>query len=227
MARLILLEDERILRDELAEFFTTHGHPVTVVGDLAEFKRHWTPRTFDIAILDLGLPDGNGMDLIAQLRTDGQNLGLIVLTARAQSQDIVDGLATGADHYVTKPFRLNELLATVNALARRLGRDSFNERWTLDTIRREITSPEGVRLALSAQDYTVLRALVDGQGRPVSRRQIVSALGEDFLAYDQRRLDTQMRRLRLKISERTGRELPVNTVHGVSYLFAAPTVVKD
>lgn len=224
MTKLILLEDEAILREEVAEYLGDYGYQVAATGDIAGFWQAFARNNYRLAIIDLGLPDGDGMELIADLRRGDRSIGVIVLTARSGSR--AAGLDIGADHYLSKPMRLNELLATVNALARRLGADAAQEHWTLDATRRELAAPDGTVTPLSAQDYLVLRALMDGHGRPIDRRRIVAALGEDYLAYDQRRLDTQMRRLRQKVKEHSGHELPVNTVHGVGYQFSAPALIK-
>lgn len=217
MAHLILLEDEPILREELAEFLVSVGHGVTAVDSLAAFRRAYAPQTHTIALIDLGLPDGSGLDLIQALRAEGHRLGIIVLTARSAMQDKVQGLTGGADHYLPKTADLQEIAATVAAMSRRLGVDA-KPRWVLTDSPRQLISPGGAVIPLSGQDHTVLHALASSHDY-VTREAIVLALGGNYLDYDQRRLDTQMRRLRRKVEETCGLALPVSTLRGTGYRF--------
>ena len=224
MAQVILLEDEPVLREELTEFLQAQGHVVTVSGTVAEFMRVFKPREHQVAVLDRGLPDGDGLDLILRMRSNGLRLGIIMLTARAGMQDKVDGLIGGADHYIPKTADLSELAATIAALARRLDVQE-QPRWLLQASPRQLTPPGQAPITLSAQDYLVLKTLALG-GESVSREAIVLALGADYFDYDMRRLDTQMRRLRRKVHEACGLELPVSTLRAVGYSFHAPIEVR-
>ena len=233
MTRIIFLEDEPILREELTEFLEAQGHQVTPVASLAEFAQAFVPMTQPhghlIALVDLGLPDGSGLDLITQLRAGGHRLGIIVLTARSALRDKVAGLTGGADHYLAKGNDLDELAATVAALARRLGEDAARPCWVLQASPRQLTPPGFAPIELSAQDFTVLRVLMQAASTPgasASREDIVAALGENFLSYDQRRLDTQMRRLRRKVTEACGLDLPVSTLRGMGFHFHAEVAVR-
>ncbi|MDD5247606.1 MAG: response regulator transcription factor [Rhodocyclaceae bacterium] len=219
MTRLILIEDEPVLREELSDFLASFGHEVKAVGGIAEFRQCFAPNDHLIAIVDLSLPDGSGLDLIAQLRAEGHQLGVIVLTARIGSNDKVTGLVGGADYYLAKTAQLQELAATVVALARRLG-DEAPPRWVLRGSPRQLIPPGFAPIPLSEQDYKVLRALSAG-GQTVTRQAIVAALGANYLDYDQRRLDTQMRRLRRKVEQGCGLDLPVSTVRSVGFRFHA------
>lgn len=226
MAHLILLEDEPILREELAEFLSSKGHLVDATGLLAEFFERFQPARHSIAIIDLGLPDGDGLDLVAHLRRRSLNLGIVILTARSTTPDKVKGLVTGADHYLPKTADLDELAAVVSALARRLEKGGVRMNWILDCAHKQLIPPGLPALDLSAQDYTVLKAIIDGTGRPVSKKSIVAALGEDYLAYDLRRIDTQMSRLRRRSLEQAGCELPLKTLRNEGYEFWEPVEVR-
>ena len=226
MAQIILLEDERILREDLTEFLAHCGHTVQAVGCVAEFERSFSPGRHLIAILDLGLPDGDGLNIITGLRRDNLRLGIIVLTARISTRDKVAGLQSGADHYLTKTVDLDILGATVDALARRLDLGGVSGDWALDDVKRQLVAPGQPPIELSAQDYTVLKAIFDGEGQPVSKKEIVAALGEDFLAYDLRRLDTQINRLRRKVLDATGTDLPLKTLRNEGYQFFGPAALR-
>ncbi len=221
MARLILLEDEPFLLEEMARYLRTQGHEVSATDTLAAFRQRWSEAVHDVAIVDLGLPDGEGLDLVAELRHGHSAVGIIILTARAQSLSRIQGFDTGADHYIAKPVRLAELQAVVNALSRRIMPSAPSEAWALDPVRMQLLCPGGLAAPLSLQDCQLLQVLIGNAGQTVRRRRVILGLGEDYLSFDQRRLDSHLRRLRQKVRRCTGRELPVTTVHGVGYVFAA------
>ena len=214
-----------MLRAELGEFLEQTGYAPQCVASLAEWERHFDARRHRLAVIDIGLPDGSGLALIQRLRQDGQQLGIVVFSAHNTSADRIDGLATGADHYLGKGCDLDELEATLAALARRLGLQSSQARWRLELGPQRLQPPGVPPIALSHQDALVLQCLMRAEGRSVSRRQIVQALGGNVLDYDQRRLDTQMRRLRRKVQEESGQMLPVKTLRGSGYCFYAPAAV--
>lgn len=226
MRNLILLEDEAVLRQELAEFLSDIGYRVDAVSDLTQFILTYDPTRHRIAVVDLGLPDGDGMDLIRDLRRRDHRLGIVVLTARGGMRDKIEGLSDGADYYLAKTADLDELAATLAALARRLGPPEAAECWVLERQPRRLLPPGLAPIQLSRQDVIVLAALMERAGNMVSRQDIVEALGEDFLTYDQRRLDTQMRRLRQKVQEGTGVALPIHTTRNVGYQFFAEAEIR-
>lgn len=226
MYKLILLEDEQVLRQELAEFLGDLGYAVDAVCTLAEFRQIYTAASHQMAVLDLTLPDGDGMNLIRELRQQGHRIGIVVLTARGGMPDKIAGLDEGADYYLAKNADLDELAATLAALKRRLAQPEASGCWILEVGRRRLLPPGLSAIQLSRQDVTVLHTLMAAQGATVSRQHIVLALGEDFLHYDQRRLDTQMRRLRRKAEETLGIPLPVNTSRNVGYSFFAEAQIR-
>ena len=231
MLNLILLEDEAVLRHELTEFLGDCGYRVSAVADLAAFHACYTPALHRIAIIDLGLPDGEGMMLVRALRAQGQPIGIVVFTARGATQDKVNGLGGGADYYLPKSADLDELAATLGALARRLGAPTADApppatAWVLELGPRRLLPPGCGAIALSQQDVTVLHVLMAEPERIVSRQQIVQSLGEDFLNYDQRRLDTQISRLRRKAEQAAGLALPINTARNAGYRFYANAEVR-
>ena len=226
MLNLILLEDEAVLRQELTEFLGDCGYQVSAVADLASFHASYAPALHRIAIIDLGLPDGEGMALVRALRAQGRQLGIVVFTARGATQDKVSGLTGGADYYLPKHTDLEELAATLGTLQRRLGEPAPAPAWVLELAPRRLFPPGCGAIALSQQDATVLQVLMAEPERIVSRQQIVQSLGEDFLDYDQRRLDTQIRRLRRKTELASGLALPINTARNAGYRFFANATVR-
>lgn len=214
MARIALLEDETLLRKELAAFLSKRGHEVAQAGTLAEF---WPlmPQV-DIAILDLMLPDGSGEEVARRLRLEHPRVGILMLTARGAIQNRLQGLDAGADHYLVKPFRLVELAAIIDALLRRLGVG-----WRLDGQRRLLIAPDGFSSALSVAEMTLFNLLCGHPGEVVTQRTLVEALGFDWLDYDRRRLDKLVSRLRHRWQEESGQELPLKTEYRHGYSFGA------
>ncbi|UDF34593.1 UNVERIFIED_ORG: response regulator transcription factor [Shinella sp. XGS7] len=229
MSDLILLEDEAVLREELSEFLAGCGYRVQAEASLEGFRHHYDPSRHALAVIDLGLPDGDGLTLIRELRARGERLGIVVLTARGSTRERVAGLDIGADYYLAKTSDLDELAATLAALSRRLlgaGVLPVEPAWVLELRPRRLLPPGCEPIGLSEQDLVVLHTLMRGAGEIASRQQIVEALGEDYLSYDQRRLDTQMRRLRRKVDEACGLTLPINTARNAGYRFHARALIR-
>jgi len=224
MANVILLEDEPVLREEVADFLHAQGHQVAVAATVAQFMALFRPDSHEVAVLDLGLPDGDGLQLIQRMRSNGLRLGIIILTARSGTQSRIEGLMGGADYFISKTADLSELAATIAALFRRLDVQA-QPLWLLQAAPRQLTPPGAQAISLSAQDYLVLKTLALG-GACVTREIIVRALGGDYLTYDQRRIDTQMRRLRRKVQESSGIALPINTLRAVGFCFQAPIELR-
>lgn len=214
MTQIVLLEDEAALREELAKFLCKLGHHVLQAGTLAEFLP-LIPQA-NIAILDVMLPDGSGFDAAKQMRQYSARAGIIMLTARNATQDKLDGLYGGADHYLVKPFRLLEVAAIVDALSRRIGLG-----WQLDTRQRRLVSPEGYNCGLSVQEMVLFELFCKNQGALITRRTLVEALGHNWLDFDERRLDTLISRLRRRWRDISGQDLPLKTEYGNGYSFGA------
>lgn len=228
MTQLILLEDEPTLRQELQEFLSSQGYALTCAATLQEFEQCFDPQLHRIAIIDLGLPDGNGLQLIQRLREHGQQIGIIIFSARGSSSDKIHGLEAGADHYLGKECDLDELAATLSALSRRLEQHYGQTNWLLERQARLLSPPDCARpIPLTEQETLLLLCLMQQNGTHVSRRQLVEALGMDYLNYDPQRLDTQMSRLRRKVQADSGQALPVKTARNQGYCFFRPALVRD
>ncbi|WP_083413313.1 response regulator transcription factor [Ectopseudomonas composti] len=176
MIELILLEDEPALAQELAEFLEKSGYRVTAAGSLAAFTEGFDERRHHLAVIDLGLPDGDGLDLIHQLRSSGSTLGIVAFTARSTPDKRVTGFRQGVDHYLSKGCDLNELAAVLEALRRRLDLQRESSPWQLDIGPQELKAPNRQGRRLSHQDSLVLHCLMRNAGNTVSRREIVKAL---------------------------------------------------
>lgn len=214
MATILLLEDDQILREELALFLVDLGHRVLETGALADFTVRLPAA--DLAIIDLLLPDGDGFEAIARLRACRPTAGAIILTARDTLQDKVRGLIGGADHYLVKPVSLEELAAIIAALLRRVAPG-----WRIEFKGRRLISPEGQAMALSPMEMTLFDLLSSKPGETATRQVLAAALGYDWLEYDVRRLEQLVSRLRRRWKAETGQPLPLKTVHRFGYSFGA------
>lgn len=219
MSHIVLLEDEIELREEVAAFLEKRGWQVSQAGSVAEFSQCLAQA--EIAIIDVMLPDGSGMDAAAQLRQQRPTCGIIMLTACGTTADKLEGLYGGADHYLVKPVKLLELAAVVDALSRRVV-----SHWQLLEPSRKLVSPQGTSLVLSALEMTLCHLFVQLPGQRVSRRQIAEAFGHEWLDFDQRRLDTLISRFRQRWRATADFELPLKTEHREGYSFATPITLN-
>lgn len=215
MAKLLLLEDEVDYRQEIADFLRSEGHQVIEAGSAAEFIPLMD--AMDIALIDVGLPDADGFEVAAMLRAHRKKCGIIMLTAQGGINYKIAGLRGGADHYLVKPVRYDELLAHVQALERRMGVGG----WRLDTQERQLYAPDGHCESLSEHELKLFELLATQSGQTVSRRTIAAAFGSDWLDYDERRLEQLVSRLRRRWRENCAEPLPFRTEHGKGYSFCA------
>jgi two-component system alkaline phosphatase synthesis response regulator PhoP len=198
---------------------------VTVCGDGREALSVANERRFDLMILDVMLPQMNGFDLCRALRDRGFDGGILMLTARAQVDDRIDGLQVGADDYLVKPFDSRELLARVDALLRRVGKTSrgrvlqyqFGD-VTVDFERREVLRG-GVGVSLAMKEMLLLRHLIDHRGQVVSRERLLSQVWQEQPFIGPRTVDVHIAWLRQKLEENPQSPRYIVTVRGEGYCF--------
>ena len=215
MGKVLLLDDEAELREEIAAFLEKRSWTVTQAGTVAQFKQ--LASQVEMAIIDVMLPDGSGFEAAGWLRARQRDCGIVMLTARGETQDKISGLQGGADHYLVKPVKLLELDAILRALGRRVAGS-----WRLDLYTRALFAPDGRRLAVSQTEIRLLELLARHPAEPVSRRQIAERFGYEWLDYDERRLETVVSRLRQRWRGEAQSELPLKTVHRIGYAFTEP-----
>lgn len=215
MGTVLLLEDEVGLREEIAAFLEKRGWATRQAGTVAEFRGMAMEAT--IAIVDVMLPDGSGFEAARWLRERQSGCGIVMLTARGDTLDKVNGLRGGADHYLVKPIKLLELDAILHALSRRVVTN-----WRLDLQAGALFAPQGARLDISHSESKLLELLARHPTQPVGRRQIAETLGYEWLDYDERRLETMVSRLRQRWRNESGTELPLKTARRFGYTFAEP-----
>lgn len=214
MVRILLLDDERELREEIADYLRGAGFEVDEAGSLRQFHQQFSAQRYPVVVIDRALPDGDGLDLVEDLRQADPQCGIVVFTARDASQERISGYRRGADHYLTKPIRLEELVAVLESVARRVTPEA---QWLLREADWSLLIPGGPAIRLTAQEHALLGALARGRTRALSRSQILEALGKDSETYDPRNLDALVLRLRRKVAEVSPQALPLKAVHGAGY----------
>lgn len=217
--RVVVIEDEPDLRSTMVSFLNLSGFVTDGVGSRAEFDAWMANHDCDLVVLDLGLPDADGITLAQSLREMG-DYGIVVITARSGIDDRLEGYEVGADHYMVKPVDLREVVGVVRAVHAR--RPRIRDRWVLDPVAWTLTAPSGVAVRLTRSELEILKPLAETPGEAVPRAALAEALGFRSADYDPRRMEIMVRRLRRKVGEATGLSLPVETVHAVGYAFTAP-----
>jgi two-component system response regulator PhoP len=220
--RILVVEDEPNLRAQLKTRLNDNGYVVDVAEDGEEGLYFGREYEYDAAIIDLGLPKLDGMELIAQLRAGERDFPVLVLTARGNWQDKVEGLEAGADDYLTKPFQPEELLARLNALLRRAAGYASpvleQGDLKLDTARKEVRVADAL-IELTAYEYKVLEYLMLNPSRVVSKTELTDHLYEQDFDRDSNVIEVFVGRLRKKLDPVN----PIRTVRGQGYRFSLET----
>jgi two-component system, OmpR family, alkaline phosphatase synthesis response regulator PhoP len=224
-ACILLVEDAPDVQMIVGDLLRNHGHDVVLSSDGNEALRVAGERRFDLMILDVMLPGKSGFELCRAVRDRGFDGGILMLTARAQVDDRVEGLGTGADDYLIKPFDSKELLARVSALLRRLGKAPLTpvSRYqfgdvTVDFERRQV-SRAGVLVNLAAKELQLLRQLIDHRGQVLSRSQLLSRVWHDQPFIGPRTVDVHIAWLRQKLEQNPQMPRHIVTVRGEGYSF--------
>lgn len=219
--RLLVVEDQSLLRQQLTQGLGKNGY---IVDDAADGKAglyYATEYDYDAAIIDLGLPLLDGISLIKEIRAQGRTFPILVLTARGDWQDKVEGLDAGADDYVVKPFQLEEILARLNALLRRAAgfAKSLIEfgPLALDISGKRVTV-SGKSVDLTAYEYKMLEYLMLHPGQVVSKTELTEHLYAQDYDRDSNVLEVFVRRLRQKLDPGDSLK-PIETIRGQGYRF--------
>lgn len=217
--RILLVEDERSAARMLAKGLREHGHAVDVVADGASAIQQATTVAYDVVVLDLMLPVKSGLDVCRELRSKGDPVPVLMLTARDAVDDRILGLDAGADDYLTKPFHFGELLARVRALTRRRALPLLPERLqcgrlALNTRTREAWV-DGRMIELTAREYALLEYLCRKEGTVISREEIAEHVWDDRYDPCSNVIDVYVQRLRRKIDR--DEESFIRTRRGAGY----------
>jgi two-component system response regulator MprA len=218
--RVLLAEDDQRLRESLARVLTFEGYQVTFAADGSEALIALADKTFDVVVLDVMMPNVDGLTVCRRMRADGDRTPVLMLTARHEVTDRVAGLDAGADDYLVKPYALDELLARLRALLRRTSVSGDNEALrvadlALDPQRREAHRGDR-RLDLTKTEFDLLELLLHNAGIVLTRDQIYERIwGYDFET-SSKSLDVYISYLRRK-TEEAGEPRLIQTVRGVGY----------
>ncbi len=225
--RILAVEDEVNLLNQLERSLRDAGYVVDGAGDGEEGLYFGQEYDYDAAIIDLGLPVIDGIELIKRLRAQERAYPILILTAREQWQDKVAGLEAGADDYLTKPFHMEELLARLNALIRRAGGYATpvltQGDLELNTAKKEV-KVDSQPIELTAYEYKVLEYLMLNPSRVVSKSELTDHLYEQDFDRDSNVIEVFVGRLRKKIDP-DGSRSPIRTIRGQGYRFAQDSSV--
>ena len=219
MTRVLLAEDDPAISEPLARALRREGYDVDVRAD-GRAALEGVQQNPDLVVLDLGLPYIDGLEVCRRIRAEGRSVPVLILTGRSDEGDLVVGLDAGADDYVTKPFRLAELLARVRALLRRHPIDpgSSDAVVRIDSDGRRAFVNEN-ELQLTAKEFDLLRVLVREQGKVVSREQLLREIWDTVWFGSTKTLDMHVSVLRRKLGDDAAKPRYIATVRGVGFRF--------
>ena len=217
--RILVVEDEPILRSQLRDQLEARGYSVDAAADGEEGLYLGREYPMDLAIIDLGLPGISGIELIRQLRKLQRPFPILILTARDAWQDKVEGLESGADDYLTKPFHTEELLARINALLRRAAGHSspvLNFAGIEINTAEQMVSGEAGQIVLTGHEYRILEYLMLHAGKVVSKTELTEHVYDQDFDRDSNVVEVLMGRIRKKIDP-DGNRKPIETLRGRGY----------
>lgn len=228
MRKILVCEDEAAIREFVVLNLQKSGFEVAEAATGEEAVSLFEKQgDFDIALLDLMLPGIDGIEVCKRLRSKSDRVGIIMLTARTQESDKISGLSSGADDYMTKPFSPSELVARVNSLCRRMGVSSAKNDGSSDSIthgdytlsirRRCLETPEGKSIELTQVEFNIMEYLFSNYGQPIDRSKILAKVwGAEYYG-EEKIVDVNIRRLRMKIEQEPSEPKHIITVWGRGY----------
>jgi two-component system, OmpR family, response regulator len=232
ITRCLVVDDDPELLQSVCDYLRRFGFEAVGAGSAAQMRTCLAQRGFDVAILDVMLPDGDGLAICSQLRQQAAtaDLPVIMLTAQGDPHSRVLGLELGADDYVSKPFEPRELVARIKAVVRRrsgpragggdAGMAEFAG-WRFDRLKRQLVSPQQVVVPLSSAEYRLLSAFVERPRRVLTRDQLLDATRGQGVVVADRAIDLAVSRLRQKLSTAPDGAQLICTIRGEGYIFDA------
>ena len=235
---ILIVDDDQRVCDLLKRYLGREGFRVSSVMSAAEMRRHIAQDLPDLVLLDLMLPDADGLVLAQELRAN-PDLGIIILTGKGETVDKIVGLEVGADDYLSKPFQNRELLARIRSVLRRLSVNRGKNRnlepgasalrfsgWFLDLAAHELISPQGKKVHLTTNEFRLLTIFARSSNRVMNRDRILDILSEREWNPDDRSIDVLVAKLRKKMGRDTNDNEFIKTIRGEGYIFTA-RVVSD
>jgi two-component system OmpR family response regulator len=218
---ILIVDDNKELTFELKEFLSTSGYICKIANTCKDALDEANSNDYDVMLLDLGLPDGSGFDVLKSVRKNQSKMAVIVVTARGELDDKINGLQLGADDYLTKPFALTELQARIFAVVRRIGGFAQNELELYDfklQLQDYKVSYKGIPIKLTKKEFDIFQYLVLNKNKVVTRLQITEHVWGDILEVnsDSNFIDVHVRNLRKKLDKYTTLEW-FETIRNVGY----------
>lgn len=227
--RILIVEDERSLAEHLKRFFSRKGFAVDLAVTAKEGRYVGGEWPIDVAIVDLGLPDDSGLELIRTWRAQNLSFPILILTARGRWQEKVEGLEAGADDYLVKPFHYEELWARINALIRRAAGQAHpvirHGPIELDSAAQTVRL-QGTPVELTAYEYKVLEYLILHPGKVISKTELTEHLYDEDFERDSNVLEVFIGRLRKKLDPE-GTLKPIETLRGRGYRWVLGQTVSS
>lgn len=227
--RIAIIEDSADVRSLLRGALEQDGYQVTAFSNAADFEQSTPALAPDLCIVDLGLPDKDGLSLVQQIAANNES-AILVVSGRASLEDRVQDLELGADDYLAKPFAISEVLARVNALLRRRGPQADKglsdvvrfSNWMVDLASFVLTDSDGETTRISAREADLLKVFLLNADQLITREQLQQALGDksDTTSFD-RAIDVRISRLRSKLRDSTRNPKIIKTIYGAGYIFIA------
>lgn len=221
---LLIVEDERSLAEDIKAYLEVPGTRCALAGNVREAMDHIVDKPFDCVILDLGLPDGNGLEVLRELKRMGRTDGVVIVSAKDAMDDRIEGLRIGADDYIVKPIHLAELAVRVQATVRRAhfgGQDRLQFDELVIDLPGHTAEVNGATVPLTPTEFRLLRLLTASRDRVLPRQVIAEHLSDE--PEDERVQElvyAHMKNLKRKLAE-AGCSDRIHTVHGVGYRFSA------
>ena len=221
--QILIIEDERILRDSISEYLKSNGYTCTTVGTLKKALEKSRNSVYDCVLIDIGLPDGSGMDFIQTYKENYPNPGIIIISAKNSLEDKINGLQLGADDYITKPFHLSELHARIHSVIRRR---NFNgqkqlqfEGLVIDLDQKKVTANHKL-LKLTRKEYDILIYLAANPTHLITKEAIADAIwgSRSEMASSFDFVYSQIKNLKKKLGEAGVKEY-IKVVYGMGYKF--------
>jgi two-component system OmpR family response regulator len=230
---ILIVDDEQDICTLVDQYLTDEGYQVSIAHDGAAMRQVIARDPVDLVLLDIVLPNDDGLSIARALRVENPNIGIIMLTGRGDTIDRIVGLEMGADDYLAKPFHLRELLARVKSVVRRTesapaegtaGTESSRLKfagWEFDLHSRELTSPENESVRLTSGEFDLLRVFVTHPNQVMSRDRLLDLTrGREAGPFD-RTIDVQVGRLRRKLNDDPHQPQLVKTLRSGGYIFVA------
>ena len=220
--RVLVVEDDKDIASQLKHALTHAGYAVDVAPDGEEGLYMGKEFPIDLAIIDVGLPKLNGIELVSALRQAQKMFPILILTARGKWQDKVEGLEAGADDYLVKPFQLEELLARLNALQRRyagMAQASIEKGPLHVNTHKKQVSLNGNEITLTAYEYRLLEYLMMNPGKVISKFELTEHIYDEDIDHDSNVIEVFVGRLRKKLDPKSDYK-PIETIRGQGYRFS-------